>query len=128
MHGCNFGEWRGGEPLERGKCRGQPRDEPGGHIKLRLAQAGARVGGVQIGGFPAPELGELAAERRKCMGKAGRARPRPRATQHRLLQCGNGDRVHPRPGGEPGERMLEQGQQRDRRNPAESRVRGETRK
>ena len=117
----------GGEPLERGKCRGQPRDEPGGGIKLRLAQAGARVGGVQIGGFPAPELRELGAERRERVREPavpGRGRG-PRSTA--FSSAATAARVRAGRGAEPRERMLEQGEQRDRRKPAESRVRRQPR-
>jgi hypothetical protein len=122
----DLGEWGAGEPLERGKCSAQPVDERGGGIKLRLTEVGARIGGMQIGRLPAPQLCEFGVEHRECMRKADGARPRPRAAQDGLFERGDRARVRTGGGAEPRERMLEDSEQGNRRKPAKSDFRRQT--
>ena len=48
------GERHIGKPIERRERRAQPRDQRGGLVELRGGKAGARIGRMQIGGFPPP--------------------------------------------------------------------------
>ena len=87
----------------------------------------ARIGPMQVGGFLAPNLRELAAEGRERMCEPGGAGPRPRAAQDRALQRRDRAPYARRMAAEPEQRMLEQRQQRHRRQPAERRLRDEPR-
>src|SRR5262249_26077385 len=114
----DFGEWRARVPLERGERRREPREGGGGVVEVRAGGGDGRIGGVQIRWLPAPQLCEFGLKQRERVRETGRAWPRPRAAQDRLLEHGDCACVHTRGGTKPQERVLEEREERNRRNSA----------
>ncbi len=69
---------------------------------------------MQIGGLSPSQLRELGAERGERVREPADARPRPRAAQDRLFERRDGARVSAFGGAEPRQRVLEEGEQRNR--------------
>jgi len=122
-----LGEGCGAQPVERRERRAQPRHEGIGGVEVRGAEAGARIGRMQIGRFTPPQFCELGAERGERVREPADARPRPRAAQDGLFERRDRARVSAFGDAEPRERVLEEGEQRNRRKPAERGVRRQPR-
>jgi len=88
-----------------------------GRLQVRVRERNARIGRMQVAALAAPELAKLGTERGERMAETIGAAPRPRPAQHRALECSNGARMGIFWRTEPHQRMLEQRQQRNRREP-----------
>ncbi len=111
--------------FERRECLGEPAHKFRRRFEIGVEKARARIGAMQIGVFLGAVFGELRAEGVERARQPCAAGARPRPAQDRAFERGDGACivVHAKPQ----QRMLEQAEQRDRREPAERGFGGEPR-
>ena len=85
-HEIGEGMRTGAQAFKRRQRGGELDHEVRGGLQLAVGEAGARIGGMQIGALLAAQFRQLGAEGRERVREAGRSRPRPRAAQHRAFE------------------------------------------
>ena len=103
--------------FERRERLGEPAHKFRRRFEVGVEKARARIGAVQIGVFLGAVFGELSAEGVERARQPCAAGARPRPAQDRTLE--RSDRARIVAHAEPQQRMFEQAEQRDRREPAE---------